>query len=122
MKTDIFIDDDYHPVELAVFPDLVKLKQRNEEIFMSNEQALEMAQAIIREHALRTVKHETRDSGTIEHRYTLNEGDYWNEVKVRIDSELDSGFMSYRGNSSSGSGVKEYLSKLKVVLNAIKDL
>lgn len=121
MKTDIFIDDDYHPVELAVFPDLVKLKQRNEEIFMSNEQALEMTQAIIREHALRTVKHETRGPKKFEeHVYTLNEGDYWEQVKVIIDG--DHAGLYVAGSSKSGAGVKEYLSKLKVVLNAIKEL
>lgn len=120
--TDIFLDEDNYPVELNVFSDLTKIQQRNEEVFMSTDQALEMAHAIIREHALRTVKHETKDTGSIEHWYTMNEGDHWNEVKVRIDSELDSGFLSYRGSSSSGASVKEYLSKLKVVLNAIKEL
>lgn len=120
--TDIFLDEDNYPVELNVFTDLTKIQQRNEEVFMSTDQALEMAHAIIREHALRTVKHETKDTGSIEHWYTMNEGDHWNEVKVRIDSENDSGFLSYRGSSSSGYGVKEYLSKLKVVLNAIKEL
>lgn len=125
MKTDIFLDEDNNHLnlEIKMFErGVVVLKQSGDDIFMSTDQALGVANMIIREHALQTVKHETKDTGSIEHWYTLNEGDHWNEVKVRIDYEHDSGFLSYRGSSSSGAGVKEYLSKLKVVLNAIKEL
>ena len=89
---------------------------------MYTDHEMVISHGIFRENYLSTVIQDTKDTVTIEHSYTMNEGDHCNEVKVRIDSQNNSGFLSYRGSSSSGAGVKEYLSKLKVVLNAIKEL
>lgn len=125
--TDIFLNDSDDSgrldVTTAIHKDGVVVIEQGpaDTIVLTHPQALEMAHAIIREHALRTVKYETRGSKEFEESmYTLNEGDYWNQVKVTIDSEYAGLYVA--GSSKSGAGVKEYLSKLKVVLNAIKEL